>query len=217
MKFECVLSVLCLASYVIASEPADIDQAYKKELAKVKESGKQTVKEGKKTRITDPARAKKTKPTVAKKKTMERERKTKKSWKKSGAAAYKKEVKQEAGQEAQETERVARRAKDMRTLERKTVKVGDEFVISRPASPNFGRTWKLHKALPAHIEMIGREKFIPAERPGKNEGTLVFTFKALKPGSVSIEFEKVYPPELRDRKPVKVRIVPVDILEAEVK
>lgn len=102
---------------------------------------------------------------------------------------------------------------DIKTLEPMTVIMGEEFTVKRPASPNFGRTWKLHKALPMQIEQVGKETFVASEHPGKNEGTTTFTFKATKPGTTQLEFEKVYPVELRDKKPAKIRIIPVNIKE----
>ena len=87
-------------------------------------------------------------------------------------------------------------------------------MIERPASPNFGRTWKLHQPVPFQLEMIGEAKFVPAKHQIRNEGTMVFTFKGIKSGNVKLEFEKVYPQELQDKKPLKVRIVPVTIKEA---
>ena len=233
MKFTHVLSILCvgiIAPYMIASQPADIEQAYKKELAKVGQSKNKIVKEkkvkkavaGKKTKVQQP----KAKKIAIKDKTAKKEKTAvspKKQTTKPVTAAKKsttkqrKEVKQEPIKEAQAPEQVTRRASNIQTLEPRTVIVGEEFTISRPASPNFGRTWKLHKALPTQIEMVGKEKFVPAEHPGRNEGTLVFTFKATKPGLTSIEFEKIYPPELRDKKPMKVRIIPVEIKESNTK
>jgi len=246
MKFTHVLSILCvgiIAPYMIASEPADIEQAYKKEVAKVKQADKKTVKD-KKAKAIKPAQEKKTKKSVTHKTTKkEQPQKTKATRKKASTKATKTEkkavtskkqptkqvtpkttrtkkqktVKHEPVQETQVTERVTRRAPNIETLEPRTVLVGEEFTITRPASPNFGRIWKLHKALPTQIEMVGKEKFVPAEHPSRNEGTLVFTFKATQPGLTSIEFEKVYPPELRDKKPMKVRIVPVEIKEFSTK
>jgi predicted secreted protein len=218
MKFTHVLSILCvgiIAPYMIASQPADIEQAYKKEIAQVRQSKNKIVKEKK-----VKAQQKKAKKATKEKKSASSKKQTTKSVATGKKATFKKqrkEVKQEHAQEAQATEKTTRRTPNIQTLEPKTVFVGEEFTISRPASPNFGRTWKLHKALPAQIEMVGKEKFIPAEHPGKNEGTLVFTFKATKPGITSIEFEKIYPPELRDKKPMKIRIIPVEIKEAGTK
>jgi len=247
MKFTHVLSILCLgiiAPYMIASEATDIEKAYKKELAKVKQADKKTVKD-KKTQVIKSVKEKKAKETIVRKKSKTQEPKAKKTVKAKATSAKapktekkavtsqkqttkqvtpkttrtkkQKTVKQEQVQEAQVTEQVTRRAQNIQTLEPRTVIVGEEFTISRPASPNFGRTWKLHKALPTQIEMVGKEKFVPAEHPSRNEGTLVFTFKATQPGLTSIEFEKVYPPELRDKKPMKVRIVPVEIKEFSTK
>lgn len=243
MKFTHVLSILCLgiiAPYMIASEATDIEQAYKKEVAKVKQADKKTVKDKiksvkekkaketivrKKAKTQEP-KAKKTvkaqvtsakAPKTAKKAVTSQKQTTKQVTPKTTRTKKQKTVKHEQVQEAQVTEQVTRRTPNIQTLEPRTVIVGEEFTISRPASPNFGRTWKLHKALPTQIEMVGKEKFVPAEHPSRNEGTLVFTFKATQPGLTSIEFEKVYPPELRDKKPMKVRIVPVEIKESSVK
>jgi hypothetical protein len=55
MKFTHVLSILCvgiIAPYMIASQPADIEQAYKKELAQVRQSKNKIVKEKKVKRAT---------------------------------------------------------------------------------------------------------------------------------------------------------------------
>lgn len=240
-----ILCLGIIAPYMIASEATDIEKAYKKEVAKVKQADKKNIKD-KKAKVIKSVKEKKAKETIVRKKAKIQEPKAKKTVKakvtsakatktekkavtsqkqttkqvtpKTTRTKKQKTVKQEQVQEAQVTEQVAtRRTPNIQTLEPRTVIVGEEFTISRPASPNFGRTWKLHKALPTQIEMVGKEKFVPAEHPSRNEGSLVFTFRATQPGLTSIEFEKVYPPELRDKKPMKVRIVPVEIKESSAK
>lgn len=114
-----------------------------------------------------------------------------------------------------EARKVSSQTPHIKQLNSITVIQGKEFMVTRPASPNFGRTWKLNKKLPPQVAMIGNAQFIPARHPGRNEGTIVFTFKALKPGVTQIELEKVYPPELRDKKPLKIGIVPVEIRKAQ--
>jgi hypothetical protein len=99
----------------------------------------------------------------------------------------------------------------IKILEYKIVKQDEEFMIERPASPSLGRTWKLHTPLPMLIEQVGEAIFVPAKRPGKYEGTIVYTFKGTKPGSAKIELEKVYPPEIQHKKPLKIRIISVEI------
>ena len=177
MKFIRIVSLLlaCLvAPFMVVSAPADINQAYKTEKAKIDKA----VKEKKAKTAKIEKKAKKEKPARVAKKT------------------------------------VTYRAANVRTLEPRTVVVGEEFMIERPASPNFGRTWKLHQPVPFQLEMIGEAKFVPAKHQIRNEGTMVFTFKGIKSGNVKLEFEKVYPQELQDKKPLKVRIVPVTIKEA---
>lgn len=251
MKFTHVLSILCvgiIAPYMIASEATDIEQAYKKELTKVKQADTKTAKD-KKAQATKSAKEKtakktttnkkitthkkattqkqKSKKITAKDKTVKATKTEKKAApskkqptkstatdKKANTQQQKRVTRQETTPDVEPVEKVTHRAPDIQTLEPRTVIVGEEFTISRPASPNFGRTWKLHKALPVQIEMVGEAAFIPADHPGRNEGSLVFTFKATRPGLTTIEFEKIYPPELRDKKPMKVRIVPVEIKEA---
>lgn len=223
---------------MIASTPGDIEQAYKTEKAKVDKTLKdektkidKTLKH-KKAKFQEirqnrmkaaRARAAKVKATKVDKATNARRLdKTSKvtAMDKTAKPTKLDRTPKEMGdpkKEAQPVEKVTHRGPDIKTLEPMTVIKGETFMITRPASPNFGRTWKLHKTLPIQIEMVGQGKFVPAEHPGKNEGTMVFTFKGVKPGFTQIEFEKVYPPELRDKKPLKIRIIPVNIKESEPK
>ena len=240
MNFVRILSLLlaCLvAPFMLASAPADIEQAYKTEKAKVDKTVKDKktkagkVKQEKKSKLQEwkekraetakakaakakaAKTAKTTKPTkVHKAKAPATIDKTAKTTKLDKTPKATKDIKKEA--KPVEKEKVTHRTPDIKTLEPMTVIKGEEFMIKRPASPNFGRTWKLHKTLPLQIEQVGKAKFVPAEHPGKNEGTMVFTFKGIKPGVTQIEFEKVYPPELRDKKPAKIRMIPVEIKEA---
>ena len=105
--------------------------------------------------------------------------------------------------------RATRRTQLKKTLNKVTTTEGEKFVIERPASPNFGRTWKLHRPLPIQVEQVGSAKFVPAKHPGRNEGAMVYTFKALKAGFVSVEFEKIYPAEVQEEKPLRTVSVPV--------
>ncbi len=230
---------------MIASAPADIEQAYKAEKAKVD----QTLKD-KKAKINKTLKEKRAqfkearqkrleaaKAKAAKTPTVEKKAKIPKAVKAPKKAALDKtaktssvdkitketkfDKKSKAAKDVTKEEtpvvKVVQRAPDIKTLETKTVIQGEPFMIKRPASPNFGRTWKLHKELPIQIEMVGKEKFVPAEHPGRNEGTTVFTFKGLKAGKTQLEFEKVYPKEIRDKKPAKIRIIPIEIKETDTK
>ena len=241
MNFVRMLSLLLtiiIAQCMVASAPSDIEQAYKTEKAKVDKTLKEKFREKKakfeKTMSDRKAkyqeakkwRAEAAKEKAAKAKEAKADKKAKttiidktakhhmvdgkqKQTKLDKASQAPKELKKEDTS----VEKVSHRMPDIKKLEPMTVVKGEEFMINRPASPNFGRTWKLHKALPLQVEMVGKAKFVPAAHPGKNEGTMVFTFKGVKPGFTEIEFEKVYPVELRDKKPLKVRIIPVDIKE----
>ena len=232
MKFVHMLGLLLtiiVAPFMVASAP-DIEQTIKTENDKVTQALKDE-----KTKIVETYQEKKEQ---IKKKVKEekakfqeaRKKRAEKAKEKAAAKAEKKASKTKPVETVKSTkidqspkthhedthsENATHKIANIKKLEQMTVVRGEEFMITRPASPNFGRTWKLHKKLPLQIEMIGEAKFVPAEHPGRNEGTMVFTFKGLKPGITQIEFEKVYPQEQRDTKPLKVRIVPVEIKEAK--
>lgn len=90
-----------------------------------------------------------------------------------------------------------------------TAKVNETFTIELPASPKLERSWKLYKKLSAKVSQVGEPKFIKGEKGDKYEGTMVYTFKAIKPGTATIKMKKLYPKGLK--KPLKLKAFTIEI------
>lgn len=87
--------------------------------------------------------------------------------------------------------------------------VGKTFTIELPASPKLERSWKIYKRLSAKVEKVGEPQFIKGKKGEKYEGTMIFTFKATKPGKATITMKKLYPKGMK--KPLKLRAFTIEI------
>jgi len=89
-----------------------------------------------------------------------------------------------------------------------TVRSGDSFTITLRANMSTGYQWKMATLDETMLQLVNSEYIPYKTRRLGADGKQMWTFKALKAGETSINFEYVRPHE-KDKPPERQQIIPI--------